>query len=129
MRSPVFTLALLGLSAAYIQGGLNKLLDFGGAIAEAEHFGLPLPAATAAATILLELAGSAAVVLGTGRLRQAGAAALGLFTLAATLVALRFWELPPGQARFMAANAFFEHLGLVGGFLLVVLLARPQRAP
>jgi len=30
-----------------------------------------------------------------------------------------FWELPPGQERFMAANAFFEHLGLVGGVLLV----------
>jgi uncharacterized membrane protein YphA (DoxX/SURF4 family) len=37
----------------------------------------------------------------------------------ATLIALRFWELPQGQERFMAANAFFEHLGLVGGFLLV----------
>jgi uncharacterized membrane protein YphA (DoxX/SURF4 family) len=37
----------------------------------------------------------------------------------ATLIALRFWELAPGQERFMAANAFFEHLGLVGGFLLV----------
>jgi len=35
------------------------------------------------------------------------------------LIALRFWELPAGQERFMAANAFFEHLGLVGGFILV----------
>jgi hypothetical protein len=26
----------------------------------------------------------------------------------------------PGQARFFAANSFFEHLGLVGGFLLVI---------
>ena len=30
-----------------------------------------------------------------------------------------FWNLPPGHERFMAANAFFEHLGLVGGFILV----------
>ena len=37
----------------------------------------------------------------------------------ATLVALRFWELAAGHERLMAANAFFEHLGLVGGFLLV----------
>lgn len=42
--------------------------------------------------------------------------------LLATGIALRFWELPVGQARFMAANAFFEHLGLVGGFLLVAWL-------
>jgi uncharacterized membrane protein YphA (DoxX/SURF4 family) len=40
----------------------------------------------------------------------------------ATGLALRFWELPIGQERFMAANAFFEHLGLIGGFLLVAWL-------
>jgi uncharacterized membrane protein YphA (DoxX/SURF4 family) len=113
--------ALLGLCAAYLQGGLNKLLDFPGAIAEAAHFGLPLPPVTAALTIVLELAASAAVLLGRERVRQAGAVALGLFTLAATFIAARFWEMPPGQERFMAANAFFEHLGLVGGFLLVAL--------
>ena len=55
----------------------------------------------------------------TGFYRWLAALALGGFTLTATLIALRFWELPSGQDRFMAANAFFEHLGLVGGFLLV----------
>ncbi len=120
--------ALLGLCAAYLQGGLNKLLDFPGAIAEAAHFGLPLPPVTAALTIVLELAASAAVLLGRERVRQAGAVALGLFTLAATFIAARFWEMPPGQERFMAANAFFEHLGLVGGFLLVALDAGRQDA-
>jgi Amidohydrolase family len=47
------------------------------------------------------------------------ALALGGFTLMATMIALRFWELSAGHERFMAANAFFEHIGLVGGFLLV----------
>jgi uncharacterized membrane protein YphA (DoxX/SURF4 family) len=42
--------------------------------------------------------------------------------LLATFLALRFWELPMGQERFMAANSFFEHLGLAGGFLLVAWL-------
>ncbi|WP_245185649.1 DoxX family protein [Falsiroseomonas frigidaquae] len=110
-------LALLGLCAAYIQGGLNKLLDFNGAVAEAAHFGLPLPAATAALTILLELGASGLVL--SGRYRAAGALALAGFTLAATFIANRFWTLPAGHERFMTANGFFEHLGLVGGFLLV----------
>ena len=57
----------------------------------------------------------------TGRLRWLGAA-LAIFTLAATGMALRFWELPVGQERFMVANAFFEHLGLMGGLLLVAWL-------
>ena len=33
-------LALLALCAAYLQGGWNKLVDFNGAIAEMQHFGL-----------------------------------------------------------------------------------------
>lgn len=110
-------IALLGLCAAYLQGGLVKLLDFGGAIAEAQHFGLPLPAVIAGATIVTELVGSALIL--TGVYRWIGALWLAGFTLIATFVANRFWEIPqPG--RFMVENAFFEHLGLVGGFLIVV---------
>lgn len=109
--------ALLGLCAAYIQGGLNKLLDFPGAVAEAAQFGLPVPPLTAALTVALELGASALIL--AGRLRWAAALALAAFTLAATFVANRFWELPPGQERFMAANAFFEHLGLIGAFVHV----------
>ncbi|MDH6170826.1 hypothetical protein M2282_006006 [Variovorax boronicumulans] len=33
-----------------------------------------------------------------------------------------------GQERFMAANSFFEHLGLVGGFLLVAWHDLKERA-
>jgi uncharacterized membrane protein YphA (DoxX/SURF4 family) len=36
-------------------------------------------------------------------------------------VANRFWEIPLPD-RFGVENAFFEHLGLVGGFLLVAYL-------
>jgi hypothetical protein len=49
---PVHFIALLGLCAAYIQGGLDKLLDFNAAIAEVQHFGLPFATATAGATIV-----------------------------------------------------------------------------
>ncbi|UVK38848.1 DoxX family protein [Mesorhizobium sp. AR10] len=109
--------ALLALCAAYIQGPIVKLLDFGGAIAEMEHFGL-LPAPFfAAAVIAFELAMSALIV--TGYWRWMGALALAVFTLAATWIALRFWELPPGPAQSMAMNAFFEHVGLAGAFIFV----------
>ena len=121
-------LAYLGLCAAYLQGGLNKLTDFNGAVAEMAHFGLSPAALLAALVIALELGASALIL--TGTLRWLGALALAGFTLMATFVALRFWELPIGQERFMAANSFFEHLGLVGGFLLVAWLdvQPPQRA-
>jgi len=109
-------IALLGLCAAYLQGGLVKLVDFGGAVAEAQHFGLPFAPAIAGATIVTELVGSVLVL--NGVYRWLGALWLGGFTLIATFVANRFWEIPQPD-RFMVENAFFEHLGLVGAFLLV----------
>ena len=109
-------IALLLLCAAYLQGGFNKAMDFSSAVAEMNHFGLAPAAPLAVAVIVLEL-GAAGLVL-SGFYRWLGASALAAFTLMATMVALRFWEMPPPQ-RFMAANAFFEHLGLAGGFLLV----------
>ena len=120
-------LALLLLCAAYLQGGLTKLLDFGGAVAEARHFGLPLPEVTAVLTIVTELVGSGLVL--SGRFRWLGALWLAGFTLAASLVANRFWAMPPGQERFMAANGFFEHLGLIGGFMLVAVRDRLRPEP
>lgn len=109
-------LCLLLLCAAYLQGGIVKAIDFEGAVAEMTHFGLAPAAPLAVAVIVLELGASALIL--TGFYRWAGAVVLAVFTLFATFVALRFWELAP-PARFMAANAFFEHLGLAGGFLLV----------
>ena len=117
--------ALLLLCAAYLQGGLNKAMDFDAAIAEMNHFGLSPAGPLAVAVIVLEL-GAAALIL-TGFCRWLGALALAGFTLMATFVALRFWEVPQPE-RFMAANSFFEHLGLVGGFLLVAWLDLKERA-
>jgi uncharacterized membrane protein YphA (DoxX/SURF4 family) len=108
--------ALLGLCAAYIQGGLVKIFDFDGAVGETQHFGIPFAAASATAAIVTELVGSALIL--TGFYRWLGALWLAGFTLCATFIANRFWEVPLPQ-RFMIENAFFEHLGLIGGFLLV----------
>lgn len=118
IASPVLRwVALLLLCAAYLQGGLQKALDFPSAIAEMNHFGLSPAAPLAVAVIVLELGATALILV--GRWRWLGALALALFTLMATFVALRFWEMPAGPARFGATNSLFEHLGLVGGFLLV----------
>lgn len=120
LSSAILFLAHLGLCAAYIQGGLVKLTDFPGAIAEMKHFRLNPPALFAILVIGLELVASAMVM--AGFMRWLGALALAGFTLLSTLIALRFWEQPPGKERHANANAFFEHLGLAGGFLLVAWL-------
>jgi uncharacterized membrane protein YphA (DoxX/SURF4 family) len=109
-------IALLGLCAAYLQGAFDKVVDFPGAVAEMQHFGLVPAAPLAVATIVTELVGPGLIL--TGVYRWLGALWLAGFTLIATFVANRFWELPLPD-RLMVENAFFEHLGLVGGFILI----------
>ncbi len=112
-------LALACLCAAYLQGGLTKAFDWPGAINEMSHFGLEPAPLFALATILVELGAALAILAGWRR--WIGALMLAAFTLAATFLANRFWEME-GSARFAATNAFFEHLGLVGAFLLIAWL-------
>ncbi len=119
-------LALLALCAAYLQGGLVKLMDFPGAVAEMVHFGVSPPAPMAAAIIALELGGS--VLILTGVYRWAGALGLAGFTFLANFLANRFWEVAP-PAQMMVANGFFEHISLVGGFLLVAWHDLRRRVP
>lgn len=114
---PLRVVGLVMLCAAYLQGAVTKLFDFDAAVGEMEHFGLHPAPVVAAVLIVFELCASAMVI--TGYLRWAAATSLGLFTLLATFFALRFWELPIGMPRKMAANAFFEHIGLAGAFLIV----------
>ena len=81
----------------------GKLIDFPGAVGEMAHFGLSPASLLATLVIALELGASALIL--SGKLRWLGALALAAFTLMASFVALRFWELPAGQERFMAANS------------------------
>ncbi|MAM56502.1 MAG: DoxX family protein [Salinicola sp.] len=113
-------LARTGLASAYLIGGLDKLWHFEAAIQEQAHFGLHPAWLWATLAIIIELAGSLCIIF--NRWTWLGAGALGCLTLVAMLVANDFWNLT-GQARFMAMNAFFEHLGLIAALVLVTRLS------
>jgi uncharacterized membrane protein YphA (DoxX/SURF4 family) len=117
----IWFLARLALVGAYLLGGIVKLSDWPGAIAEQAHFGLQPAALFAALTIAVELVGPLLILL--DRLAWLGAGMLGVFTLIAAFIVNDFWTMA-GQDRFMAMNGFFEHIGLVGGFVLTALLSR-----
>jgi uncharacterized membrane protein YphA (DoxX/SURF4 family) len=61
-----------------------------------------------------------------GRWQAFGAIALAGFTTVATPIGHAFWAME-GIERFHDTNAFVEHIGLVGGLLLVAVLAWPRR--
>ncbi|ENZ79545.1 MULTISPECIES: DoxX family protein [Caulobacter] len=118
-------LARLALVGAYLLGAVVKITDFQGATAEQAHFGMTPPAFWAALTIAVEILGPLLIL--TRRWLWLGAGMLGVFTLLAAITANAFWSMPAGHDRFMATNAFFEHVGLIGGFVLVALLDRRER--
>lgn len=132
LRQPLlWPAARIALVSAYILGGLAKLLDFPGAVAEQEHFGLHPAWLWAASAIVVELGGSFLIVV--NRSVWLGAGGLGVLTFVAMLTANAFWTLG-GHERFMATNAFFEHLGLIAGLVIVATRAdersfQPDRAP
>lgn len=125
MHQAIWLLARLALVGAYLLGAIVKLTDWQGAVAEQAHFGMAPPALFAALTVAVELLGPALIL--SGRLVWLGAGMLGVFTLLAAITANAFWTMPVGPARFAATNAFFEHLGLVGGFVLVAMIATQAR--
>lgn len=114
--------ARLLLVGPYLLGGVVKASDWSAAVAEQAHFGMQPPAVWAALTIAVELTGPLLIL--SGRLVWLGAGMLGVFTMLAAVVANAFWTMPPGHDRFMATNAFFEHLALFGGFILAAMIAR-----
>jgi len=118
-RGAVAWMALVALCAAYVQGGIDKVLDFRGAIAETAALGIPLPGLATVATIVTELVGSAMVI--ANRWRWLGALWLAGFTGVANMLANAWWAMPQGPGRFGAMNGFFEHIGLIGAFVFVAL--------
>jgi uncharacterized membrane protein YphA (DoxX/SURF4 family) len=111
--------ARLALTSSYLLGGVTKLLNFAAAIAEQEKFGLRPGWLFAALTILVELGGSALIL--SGYAVWLGAGALGCLTAVAMFKADSFWT-KPGQERVTQANTFFEHLGLIGGFVFIAFI-------
>jgi uncharacterized membrane protein YphA (DoxX/SURF4 family) len=112
--------ARIALVSAFLIGGIQKALDFPGAVAEQANFGLEPAWLWATAAIVVELGGSLLLIL--GRWVWLGAGGLGVLTAVAMLTANDFWA-KAGHDRFMAVNAFFEHLGLIAGLVLVSMLS------
>jgi uncharacterized membrane protein YphA (DoxX/SURF4 family) len=116
----------VALVSAFLIGGIQKLIDFPAAVAEQAHFGLQPASLWAATAVVVELGGSALVIF--GRWVWLGAGGLGVLTAVAMFTANDFWA-KIGEDRFMATNAFFEHLGLVAALVLISLLSlRKQSA-
>jgi putative oxidoreductase len=108
----------------FLWAGIDKVMGWQGALREVEAGGLPAPVVMLALTILLQVAGGAAIV--AGRLLRPSCWALAGFTVPATVLYHGFWQ-AAGAARHAELIPFMEHVCIVGG-LLVVSTLEPRRS-
>ena len=119
---PLFTLAArLFLTFPFWASGLAKLIDFNGAVAEMQQFGLKPPALIAALVIFTQLGGSLLII--ANRRAWSGAGALAIFTLLTIPIAHDFWNLK-GEAAKMEFFFAVEHVSVIGGLMLAAILSR-----
>jgi len=106
--------------------GLAKLLDFSGGMAEMSHFGLEPAWFYNGLTIVVQLTGSALIILKRGT--WFGAGMLGVFTFLTIPVVHAFWRLE-GERAVTAFHTAGEHMGMIGALVIVsILAARPKPA-
>jgi len=103
----------------FLWAGIDKVLGWQGALQEVVAGGLPAPTMMLALTVLLQVAGGAAIM--TGRLLRPSCWALAGFTLLATVLYHGFWH-AAGAARHAELIPFMEHVCIVGGLLVVSTL-------
>ncbi len=116
-RSFWYPLARCALAVVFIYSGIDKLVHFDAAVAEVAGFGFQPATVLAALTIGSQLLGAVLLIAG-GRAAIFGALLLAAFTAAVTVLVHRFWLLD-GVEQVRTASTFLEHVGLVGGFLLI----------
>jgi putative oxidoreductase len=106
------------LSFVFLWSGFTKARDPAAGRAEVAALGLPHPGLFLLMTVMCQIGGGLMVLLGF----WARLGALGLlgFTVLATLLAHASWK-STGENRQQQLTTTFEHVAIVGGFVLVVI--------
>lgn len=98
----------------FLPAGIGKLTGFEGTVGYIASAGLPMPAAGAVLAMVVEIAGSLALLAGFGT--RIAALALAAFTLAASVFFHAYWAVPADQA-YVTQLMFFKNIAIVGGLL------------
>jgi len=125
MKSPTFStwqsfLLLVGrvmLGWIFFESGFRKLSAMQPFIASLERRSVPLPTLLGWIGAPLEFFGGAALLLGAWT--HWGAVGLIIFTIAATLIGHRYWEITDAAARRMQQSHFMKNLTIIGGMLVL----------
>lgn len=116
LRNPLTLVGRLLLALLFLPAGIMKMGGFAGTVGYIGSKGLPMPELGAVIAIVVEVAGSLALIAGFGT--RFAALALSLFTLVATFVFHNFWGVPADQA-MVQQLMFYKNIAVVGGLLVL----------
>ena len=102
--------------ALFLPAGLSKLTGFEGTLGYFSSLGIPAPTLALVATIVIEIVGGIALLVGFKT--RLVAIIMALFTLAAAVTGHAFWA-APADAAFIAQLLFFKNISVMGGLLVV----------
>ena len=119
MKTYQSALNLIGrilIVALFLPAGLSKLAGFEGTLGYFASLGIPAPTFALAATIVIEIVGGIALLVGFQT--RLVAIILALFTLVAAVTGHAFWA-APADAAFIAQLLFFKNIAVMGGLLVL----------
>lgn len=127
IRTPDFSLwqnfvILLGrvlIGWIYVDSGWRKLMDMSTFIASLVRRSVPQATFWGWIGAPLEFLGGLALLLGAWT--RCAALLILLFTIVATLIGHRYWEIAEPAARRMQHSHFFKNLAMMGGILLLTV--------
>ena len=115
------SLGFLLLGGVFVWAGAEHFLRFREVVAQLAARGFPAPAPLLATGSALEII--AGVCLAAGIARPWAAAALGAFTIAASVMALDFWRYGGAERQGMR-SAFAINVAVLGGLILAATAAQ-----
>ena len=122
-RDVLLLIGRVALGVLFLQSGFGKLTSLAGFAAGLEGMGVPMAYPMALIGAAVEFLGGLALVVGAWT--WLSSLALVAFTVVATLLAHRYWAVPPEQ-QGMQQIQFMKNLAVIGG-LLVLAVAGPGR--
>lgn len=121
MINPVVAfVARVLLTFPFWASAVHKLVFYQAGVAEMEFFGFKPGRFYNPLVIVVQLTGSLLIIADVGVWLAAGG--LAVFTFLTIILVQTYWKLPP-EARPPVMNTAWEHVGMIGGLLLVSIMA------
>ena len=115
-QSALNLIGRLLIVALFLPAGLGKISGFEGTLGYFASLGIPAPVFALVATIVIEVLGSIALIVGFQT--RIVAVIMAIFTLAAAVTGHAYWA-APADAAFIAQLLFFKNIAVMGGLLVL----------